>query len=153
MRNTTRAYSATLVQAWNSTAAITNYLIEHLTDPTNKLFGTLTLYGELDEEIGGGAGFEAVNVQTGTTYEFVNADLVDVVTANNAAASTYDIPDGLGNTGGSQLSLLNIGAGEVTITVAGTDTLGSTDNKCITGKAITVLKTTATEWRVIGGSA
>jgi hypothetical protein len=97
-------------------------------------------------------GFSSVNAQTGTTYSFVESDLVRCVTANNAAASTYDIPDSLASDG-ETLNLLNIGAGEVTITVAGTDTLASSNNKCAQGKAITILCVGGNTWHVIGGSA
>jgi hypothetical protein len=117
------------------------------------MFGTVYLYGEKDEEIGGGAGFEQINAQTGTTYEFTAADLVDAVTANNAAASTYSIPDSLGNTGGSQLTILNIGAGAVTVDCPGSDTLSSTLNTIAQGEAMTILKTGATTWWCVGGSS
>jgi len=96
-------------------------------------------------------GFSGVNAQTGTTYEFVSSDLSDLVTASNAAASTYDVPDSFAEVG-ETLSILNIGAGTVTITVAGSDTLGSTDNDLTTGKAGTLVKTAATTWWLIGGA-
>ena len=99
-----------------------------------------------------GNGYEAINAQTGTTYDFVAQDLVDLVTANNASASTYNITDGFGAVG-KALELLNIGAGEVTITVAGSDTLGSSNNKCATGNNIKIVKTGATTWWVMGGTA
>lgn len=98
------------------------------------------------------SGFDGVNPQAGLTYEFVVADLKDLVTAENAAASTYSVPDGLG-TPGMAINLYNRGAGEVTITMAGTDTLNTTDNNCAQGKAISIVKVAATEWAVIGGTA
>jgi hypothetical protein len=98
------------------------------------------------------AGFADINAQTGTTYEFVVGDLVEGVSANNVAASTYSVPDSLGQIGNT-LTLINIGVGPVTVDMAGTDTLISTDNICETLKAITIVKMTATSWIVIGGSA
>ena len=96
-------------------------------------------------------GFSGVNVQTGTSYGFVDADLVWLVTANNAAASAYTIPDGLGQIG-ETLNLLNIGAGTVTVSVPGTDTLGSTANDVAQGKGATIVKIAATTWYVVGGA-
>lgn len=96
-------------------------------------------------------GFGGVNAQTGTTYTFADSDLALLVTASNAAASAYDIPDGLAAVG-ETLNLLNIGAGTVTIAVPGTDTLGSTLNDVGTGKGVTIVKTAATTWWVVGGA-
>jgi hypothetical protein len=134
------------------TDPITRLRIQTDNDPTDELFGILTLYGELDEEIGGGNQFESINAQTGITYEFVLSDFVNGVTALNAADSTYDVPDGLGRKG-NVITMLNQGAGVVTVTVAGSDVLGSTENKCEQGKAISILKTDTAEWWVIGGTA
>lgn len=117
------------------------------TDWKHELNGSPTLVNVNDFA----TGFSATNAQTGTTYTFTEADLVQCVIANNAAASTYDIPDSLA-VDGETLSLLNIGAGAVTITVAGSDTLSSSDNKCPQGDAITVLNIGGNDWRVIGGS-
>lgn len=97
-------------------------------------------------------GFSGVNDQTGTTYEFVATDLTDGVVANNAAASVYDIPDSLGGAGDT-ITVYNKGAGVVTIEMAGTDTLDTSDNSCAQGKAVTCFKIAATVWAVIGGSA
>jgi hypothetical protein len=97
-------------------------------------------------------GFNGVNAQTGTTYEFVEQDLVDLVTASNGAASTYDIADDFAEVG-ETLNLLNIGAGLVTITVAGTDTLASTANTVPEGNAVTIVKHAAGSWWVVGGIA
>lgn len=96
-------------------------------------------------------GFGGVNPQTGTAYTFVDGDLAYLVTANNAAASAYDIPDGLGQVG-ETLNLLNIGAGTVTIAVPGTDTLSSTLNDVGTGIGVTIVKIAATTWWVVGGA-
>jgi hypothetical protein len=150
--DTDKIYAGQIALDSAVTAALTRIRLQTDNDPTDELFGILTLYGEKDEEIGGGNGFEDVNAQTGTTYEFVAQDLVDCVTANNASASTYDIPDDFGSVG-SILNLLNIGAGQVTITVAGSDTLSSTSNKCDQHEAISILKSAAGVWRVIGGVA
>jgi hypothetical protein len=97
-------------------------------------------------------GFSATNAQTGTTYSFTEADLTKCVTANNGSASTYDIPDGLA-ADGETLNLYNKGAGIVTITVAGSDTLASTANTVPQGDAVTILCEGGDTWYVIGGTA
>ena len=97
-------------------------------------------------------GFAGVNAQTGTTYEFVELDLVELVTANNGSASAYTIADSFAAVG-ETLNLLNIGAGLVTITVPGADTLASSDNTCPQGDAITIIKITSSSWWVVGGTA
>lgn len=96
-------------------------------------------------------GFAGINAQTGTTYTFAASDLPLCVTASNASASTYSIPDSLA-VAGETLSILNIGAGTVTVDCPGTDTLASTANDLATGKAGTILKTGATTWWLIGGA-
>ena len=97
-------------------------------------------------------GFPSVSDETGVAYEFVADDLRRCKTANNVAASIYSIPDALG-AGGNTLNLYNKGAGPVTFAMLGTDTLISVDNVCEQYKAVTVLKVSATEWAVIGGTA
>ena len=96
-------------------------------------------------------GFGGVNAQTGTSYAFADSDLALLVTASNGSASAYTIPDGLGAIG-ETLNLLNIGAGTVTVSVPGTDTLGSSANDVATGKAATIVKTAATTWWLVGGA-
>ncbi len=96
-------------------------------------------------------GFDDVNDETGTTYQFLGEDLTKAVVANNASASVYDIGDGLGVVG-NVLNLYNKGAGTVTIEMAGTDTLDTSDNDCLQYHAVTMLKIAATVWAVIGGS-
>lgn len=100
----------------------------------------------------GTSGFDAINAQIGTTYEFIESDLVDLVTASNANPSTYNIADNFAEIGGT-LNLLNIGVGTVTITVAGTDTLASVNNNVPEGNAVTIVKHATGAWWVIGGSA
>jgi hypothetical protein len=135
------------------TAAITRIRIDD-DAASGLLFGDLSLYGEQDEEIGGGNSFAGVNLQTGTTYTFTPNDLNQLVSASNASASTYSIPDSFLSVG-AVLSLYNAGAGEVTVSMAGgaSDTIETSANKCAQYKGITLIKRTATSWVVVGGTA
>lgn len=58
------------------------------------------------------------NAQTGTTYTFVAADTTRVVTFSNAGAVAVSLPNGatFGFGAGTMLSVVNLGAGTVTIT-------------------------------------
>lgn len=96
-------------------------------------------------------GFETIANGIGTTFNFTAGDLGQLVVADNIAASSYIVPDALGNSGNT-LTVYNKGAGEVTINMAGTDTLDTIDNNCAQGKAVTVVKIAPTVWAVIGGS-
>jgi C4-dicarboxylate-specific signal transduction histidine kinase len=58
-----------------------------------------------------------INAQTGTTYTFVLTDQGGLVTASNAAAQTYTVPPNasVAYAVGTQIGVLQIGAGQVTI--------------------------------------
>ena len=58
------------------------------------------------------------NAQTGTTYTFTAADTTRVVTFSNASPVAVTLPNGAtaGFGGGTILSVVNLGAGQVTIT-------------------------------------
>ena len=72
----------------------------------------------------------ALNAQTGTTYTFALTDNGKLVTASNASAQTYSIPTNASVAFpiGTQINLIGIGAGVVTIqaTTSGTTTVAST---------------------------
>jgi hypothetical protein len=106
----------------------------------------------------------AFNAQTGTTYTFVLADADNkLVTASNAAAQTYSIPtDATTNFPvGTQINLIQIGAGQVTVQAAtsGTTTVVSTgataaSPKCrVQYSAITLVKRATDSWYAIGDIA
>ncbi len=59
-----------------------------------------------------------VNAQTGTSYTFVAADTTRAVTFNNAAPVAVTLPNGAtqGFGAGTMLTVINLGAGAVTIT-------------------------------------
>ena len=104
----------------------------------------------------------AFNAQTGTTYTFVLADADNkLVTASNAAAQTYTIPlnSSVAYPTGTQLNLIQIGAGQVTVQGASGVTLASTGATSTTPKcraqysAITLIKNNTDSWYAVGDIA
>ena len=103
----------------------------------------------------------AFNAQTGTTYTFVLADADNkLVTASNAAAQTYSIPTNATTAFpiGTQINLIQIGAGQVTVSAAtpGTTTIVSTGATAASPKcraqysAMTLIKRDTDSWYAIG---
>jgi hypothetical protein len=103
----------------------------------------------------------AFNAQTGTTYTFVLADADNkLVTASNASAQTYSIPTNATTAFpiGTQLNIIQIGAGQVTISAAtpGTTTVVSTGATSASPKcraqysAMTLVKRDTDSWYAIG---
>lgn len=69
-----------------------------------------------------GCGPARVNAQTGTSYTVLNADNCKLITLSNAGAIAVTLPaagSGSNFNAGWQATLLNIGAGQVTITLGG----------------------------------
>ncbi len=106
----------------------------------------------------------AFNAQTGTTYTFVLADADNkLVTASNASAQTYSIPTNATTAFpiGTQLNIIQIGAGQVTVSAAtpGTTTVVSTGATAASPKcraqysAMTLVKRDTDSWYAIGDLA
>jgi hypothetical protein len=105
----------------------------------------------------------ALNAQTGTTYTFALADNGKLVTASNASAQTYSIPTNASAAFpiGTQINLIQIGAGQVTVSAvtAGTTTVLSNaatpaGPKCRNQyAALTCIKVATDTWYVIGDIA
>jgi len=101
-----------------------------------------------------------VNAQTGTTYTFVLTDNGKFVTASNASAQTYSIPTNasVAFPVGTQIHIIQIGAGQVTINAVtpGTTTILSVGATAASPKisqqygAATCIKTATDAWYVIG---
>ena len=103
----------------------------------------------------------AFNAQTGTTYTFVLADADNkLVTASNASAQTYSIPTNASVAFpiGSQINIIQIGAGQVTINAvtSGTTTVLSNGATAASPKlrvqysSATLVKVGTDTWYVIG---
>ena len=106
----------------------------------------------------------AFNAQTGTTYTFVLADADNkLVTASNASAQTYSIPTNATTAFpiGTQLNIIQIGAGQVTVSAAtpATTTIVSTGATYASPKcraqysAMTLVKRDTDSWYAIGDIA
>jgi hypothetical protein len=103
----------------------------------------------------------ALNAQTGTTYTFVLTDADNkLVTASNASAQTYSIPTNanVAYPVGSQINIIAIGAGQVTINAvtSGTTTVLSNGGTAASPKlrvqysSATLIKVATDTWYVIG---
>lgn len=103
----------------------------------------------------------AFNDQTGTTYTFVLADADNkLVTLSNASAIAVSIPTNASVAFpiGTQINLIQIGAGQVTVSAAtpGTTTVVSTGSTSASPKcraqysAITLIKKNTDSWYAVG---
>ena len=102
----------------------------------------------------------ALNAQTGTTYTFVLTDNGRLVTASNASAQTYSIPTNASVAFpiGTQINIIQIGAGQVTINAvtSGTTTISSTGATATAPKlraqysSATCIKAATDLWYVVG---
>ena len=115
----------------------------------------LTLSGSL---------FLSIDAKTGTTYTFVLTDANSkLITASNASAQTYSIPTNasVAFPVGSQINIIQIGAGQVTINAvtSGTTTVLSTGATPAAPKlraqysAATCIKVATDTWYVVGDIA
>jgi hypothetical protein len=105
----------------------------------------------------------SLNAQTGTTYTFVLADNGKLVTASNASAQTYSIPTNasVAYPIGTQINIIQIGAGQVTIqaVTSGTTTVASTGATATAPKlraqysSATCIKAGTDLWYVVGDIA
>jgi hypothetical protein len=97
-----------------------------------------------------------LNAQTGTTYTLVLTDSAKVVTLNNGSAITLTVPTNASVAFpiGAQVNLVQLGAGQVT--VSSSATLRSQGSKTkLNGQyaAATLLKIASDEWVLIGNTA
>jgi len=146
------------------------------TDKLNVLAATTSseLAGVISDETGTGALVfgtspaisdpkiaQTINAQTGTTYTFVLADQGKYVTASNASAQTYTIPlnSSVAFPTGTSIDLIQIGAGQVTVSGTGGVTVYSTGGTAASPKArvqysaMTLKKVATDTWHVIGDIA
>jgi hypothetical protein len=102
-----------------------------------------------------------INAQTGTTYTTVLDDNGKLVTLSNAAAIAVTIPlnSSVAYPVGAQITMAQIGAGQVTVSGAGGVTVVSTGATATTPKTraqystLTAIQTSADNWLVVGDIA
>jgi hypothetical protein len=97
----------------------------------------------------------AINAQTGTTYTTVLADDGKLVTCDNAASIALTIPpnSSVAYGIGTQINIMQLGAGQVTITAGAGVTLRSAGSKLKTGAqyaVATCAKIASDTWVVVG---
>ena len=97
----------------------------------------------------------ALNAQTGTSYTAVLADDGKLVTADNASAITFTIPpNGTVAFGiGTQINIMQLGAGQVTITPGAGVTIRSAGSKLKTNgqySVATCVKIATDTWVLVG---
>ena len=97
----------------------------------------------------------ALNAQTGTSYTTVLGDDGKLITADNASAITVTIPpNGTVAYGiGTQINIMQLGAGQVTITPGAAVTIRSAGSKLKTSAqyaVATVVKIASDTWVAVG---
>jgi len=91
-----------------------------------------------------------INAQTGTTYTLTSADAAKFVTCSNASGITVTIPSAV-FTVGQQISVQQIGAGQVTFANDGTSTFTGAGTKLrVQYSAATVICTASNIFTVVG---
>lgn len=98
------------------------------------------------------------NAQVGTTYTFALTDNGQMVTANNASAQTYTIPpnSSVAFPEGTQINVIQIGAGQVTfaqgsgVTIVSTGATASAPKLRAQYSSATLVKRSTDLWYVLG---
>lgn len=114
-----------------------------------------TVSSDLADHIDDNLAYNAVsiNAQTGTTYTFALADASEgkLVTASNAASSTYTVPPQSSVTwaAGAVLRILNQGAGVVTIAAGAGVTINGTPLTLAQYKGAAIQRTASNTWTFV----
>lgn len=99
----------------------------------------------------------AINAQTGTTYTLVLADAGKLLTHSNAAAITVTVPpnSSVAFPVGTQITLLQTGAGKVTVAQGGGVTVNGTPSLGFRAQysGATLIKTGTDQWYLVGDLA
>lgn len=100
----------------NTTQVATTAFVQQELTASTSYFGSM--FGGTGTALDPIIAIAAYNNQTGTTYTLVAGDNGKVVTLNNASAITLTVPTSL--PAGFNCSIVQLGAGQVTITASGT---------------------------------
>lgn len=100
----------------------------------------------------------AINAQTGTTYTAVLGDDGKLVTCDNASAITFTVPlnSSVAFGIGTQINIMQLGAGQVTISPTGGVTIRSAGSKLKTKEqyaVATLVKIATDTWVAVGNLA
>lgn len=124
---------------------------------TAKIADNAVTQAKLADRVVGSAEYDSLtlNAQTGTTYTLVLADAHKLVTLSNASAITLTVPpnSSVAFEIGDQVNLLQLGAGQVTVTAGSGVTLRSEGSKVkLSGQyaLATLVKIGADEWVLVG---
>ena len=94
------------------------------------------------------------NAQTGVTYTLAATDFTKLVTLSNASPVTVTVPleSSVAWVAGTQLRLMNLGAGLVTVVGAGGVTINGTPLTLAQYKDATLVKTGTNTWTFLGSA-
>jgi hypothetical protein len=117
--------------------------------------GQILLAAELDAMA---TAMIALNAQTGTSYTAVLGDDGDLITFDNGSAITFTVPpnSSVGFGIGTQINIMQLGAGQVTITAGAGVTLRSAGTKVKTNgqySVATCVKIATDTWVLVGNLA
>jgi hypothetical protein len=134
---------------------VTNLMGAAPVQSVNSLTGSVTIdAGNLNDfNFDGNSilGFDAsINAQTGTTYTLLSSDAGKVITLDNASAITLTVPTGLG--ANFNCTLVQLGAGQVTISGSGTTINNRNSHTKIAGQygVASLLSYADTTWILAG---
>jgi hypothetical protein len=123
---------------------------------TAKIQDNAVTQAKLADRVVGSAEYNnlTLNAQTGTTYTLVLSDAHKVVTLNNASPIALTVPTNasVAFSVGDQISLVQTGAGQVTVAGAGGVTVNSTPGLKLRAQwsGSTLLKTAENSWVLFG---
>ena len=149
--------NGTIVAGDIASDAITTAKILDSNVTTAKIADDAVTQVKLADRVVGSAELDnlTLNAQTGTTYTLVLADAHKLVTQSNASAITTTIPpnSSVAFEIGDQVNLLQLGAGQVTVTPGSGVTIRSEGTKLkLKGQyaAATCIKIASDEWVLVG---
>lgn len=124
---------------------------------TAKIIDNAVTQAKLADRVVGSAEMDnmTLNAQTGTTYTLVLTDAHKFVTLSNASAITLTVPpnSSVAFETGDQVNLMQLGAGQVTITAGSGVTIRSSGSKLKTGSqyaVATLVKIDTDTWVAVG---
>lgn len=133
------------------TPATTDYLV---VTPTGGPAGRSTIASVLALGGGGGSSAKTVNAQTGTTYTPVIGDANNIITLSNTASITLTIPlnSSVAYPVGTELELIQLNTGQVTVVGAAGVTLNATPGTKLRARysGCGLIQVAANSWVMVG---